>query len=309
MPCQSSHLTLFVCAFSIPLAALKLAPDQGVHEVRNAGAGTVPQTTAACGVIMVGAGSDAYVLKALKSAQHVAGLQMSPGWCAQDLQLTNVPVIYYHDRNISDAMITEAIGGSKPLFESFYIGSAENPVMKGFEAFPEKMSSAYFKWIRPQIFQLSPFKITLSVDDDAVPCSGAKFAEVFKFFEAQGKNIAAPKHQGGLNMGVVIFNTEMARPWAAAWANQMKHCIVTKGGVTNDQCSMNAVVKKTSYSIANFNDHNICRRAVRTSGCKTASCWIDHRPSSTPLDQKLAGADASFAKYEDSAEQHPGCEC
>jgi len=250
-----------------------------------------PHTTGGCGTILVGAGEDKYILKDMKYAQRLASLDMPEGWCANDPLLSRLPVIYFHDGNVSSDMVSHALEGAEPLFEMFHLGSADHPVMDNFEPLPgNKMFTNYYKWYRPQIFQLSPFKTTLSIDNDAVPCSGAKLAEAFKFFTAAKTAVAAAKHLTGINMGVVIFDTEKARPWAAAWANQLKKCILKNGEVTNDQNSMNAVLKnKHPVSIAQFNDHNICRRAVRTKGCLTKSCWIDHGSRSKTMDEKMRG--------------------
>merc|ERR1719262_755923 len=108
----------------------------------------------------------------MKQAQHIANYKMPQGWCADDPQLSNVPLIYFHDRtNISSEEISKSLG-APPAFEAFYIGTAQQPLMDNFEPLPAEWSfkhPTYFKWFRPQLFQLSPFKTTLSLDDDAIP--------------------------------------------------------------------------------------------------------------------------------------------
>jgi len=256
--------------------------------------GSMPQTKAGCGAMYVGAGSDAYVLKEMKIAQRTSRLQMTKGYCATDKEATSIPVIYFHDRpNINAAMIKEALGGEEPLFEMFFLGTSEQPVMEKWDKMPtgdETKPWHWFKWLRPQLFQLSTFDTTLSLDGDAVPCSGAKLSEAFKFHYDSGKDVTAPAHDGALNMGFVIFETEKARPWASAWAYQMRLCIQKNGGIEADQQAMKSALGRnhTGVTVSNFNDHNICRRAVKTTGCSTLSCWVDHRPGSVPISQKMS---------------------
>merc|ERR1719159_1415681 len=102
-------------------------------------------------------------------------------------------------------------------------------------------------------------------------------------------------------MGFVIFDTEKAKPWAAAWADEIKKCIVQHGRVGMDQNSMAQALKHGHFEVAHFNDHNICRRRVKTNGCATPSCWVDHRSRRFPYEERInsAAISAEIPDYSD----------
>ena len=178
-------------ALALALAAAACASGAKQPEAAASGAGhgkprtkhgrPYPETKAECGVVMFGTGDD-YIQYSARNAQRIAGLAVGSGWCAAQPDLDHIPVVYFHDNVNADALVRKGLGGAAPRFELFYLGTRANPTMAKFEALPTQRRWARdYKWLRPQYYKRSPFRTTLNMDGDAVPC-GARLVEAFRAF-------------------------------------------------------------------------------------------------------------------------------
>ena len=248
-----------------------------------------PETKAECGVVMFGTGDD-YIQYSARNAQRIAALAPGSGWCAAQPDLDRVPVVYFHDNEKADALVRKGLGGAAPRFELFYLGTRAEPTMAKFEALPgTKRWARDYKWLRPQYYKRSPFRTTLNMDGDAVPC-GARLVEAFRAFAESKAAVAGLWHVGasysGLNTGFMAWDKEKAAPLLAAWADGMRSAILANRTIRHDQPSLAAALNATAkrgVSVLRFSEENVCRvcRRDTTSGCASTcaseSCWVDHR--------------------------------
>ena len=98
----------------------------------------------------------------------------------------------------------------------FYLGTRAEPRMAKFEALPTQHRWARdYKWLRPQTFARSPFRTTLNMDGDAVPC-GARLVEAFRAFTKSQAAVAGLWHvdkaYSGLNTGFMAWDRDKAAP-------------------------------------------------------------------------------------------------
>lgn len=261
-----------------------------------------PATAAACGVVQVGAGPDAYVQFTARNAQRIASLKPGKGWCAAQPELDSIPLVYFHNHLNAPELVRRGLNGEAPRFELFYLGDVDKPRMAGFEALPGTHRWARdYKWYRPQLFLRSPFRTTLNMDGDAVPC-GARVVEAFRFFSNSKAAVAGLWHVSssyeGPNAGFLVFDREKAAPLFRAWANEMRTAILAKNNTRDlhhDQPALAAAINKTSVPVARFSSTNVCRvcRSTATKGCAStcvsSGCWVDHRDWGTTYNE--AGID------------------
>ena len=145
-----------------------------------------------------------------------------------------------------------------------------------------------YKWLRPQYYKRSPFRISLNMDGDAVPC-GARLVEAFRAFTRSQAAVAGLWHveakYSGLNTGFMAWDRDKAKSLLAAWADGMRRAILANGTVNHDQQTFAAALGATrGVSVLRFSEANVCRichRADKTSHCASTcpsdSCWVDHR--------------------------------
>ena len=282
-------------ALALAAAACALGAKQPEAATREAGHGKprkkygkpYPETKAACGVVMFGTGDD-YIQYSARNAQRIAALAPGKNWCAAQPDLDRVPVVYFHDNVNADALVRKGLGGAEPRFELFYLGTRAEPRMAKFEALPTQHRWARdYKWLRPQTFARSPFRTTLNMDGDAVPC-GARLVEAFRAFAESKAAVAGLWHVGasysGLNTGFMAWDKEKADPLLAAWADDMRRAILANRTIRHDQPSLAAALNATSgVKVLRFSEANVCRvcRADKeghcASTCASDGCWVDHR--------------------------------
>ena len=280
-------------------AALALAAAACVRSTAAAEAGTkhgkprtkhgrpYPETKAECGVVMFGTGDD-YIQYSARNAQRIAALAPGKGWCAAQPDLDRVPVVYFHDNKKADTLVRKGLGGAAPRFELFYLGTRAKPRMAKFEALPgTKRWARDYKWLRPQYYKRSPFRTTLNMDGDAVPC-GARLVEAFRAFAESKAAVAGLWHVGasysGLNTGFMAWDRDKAAPLLAAWADGMRSAILANRTIRHDQPSLAAALNATrSVSVLRFSEENVCRvchadkEGHCASTCASNGCWVDHR--------------------------------
>ena len=219
-------------------AALALAAAVASAKPRMKHGKPYPETKAECGVIMFGTG-DYYLRYSARNAQRIASLAPGKNWCAAQPDLDRVPVVYFHDNVNADALVRRGLGGAEPRFELFYLGTRAEPRMAKFEALPTQHRWARdYKWLRPQTFARSPFRTTLNMDGDAVPC-GARLVEAFRAFTRSQAAVAGLWHveakYSGLNTGFMAWDRDKAKSLLAAWADGMRRAILANGTVNHDQ--------------------------------------------------------------------------
>ena len=282
-------------ALALAAAACVSGAKQPEAAAREAGHGKprkkhgkpYPETKAECGVVMFGTGDD-YIQYSARNAQRIAALAPGSGWCAAQPDLDRVPVVYFHDNVNADALVRKGLGGAEPRFELFYLGTRAEPTMAKFEALPgTKRWARDYKWLRPQYYKRSPFRTTLNMDGDAVPC-GARLVEAFRAFAKSKAAVAGLWHVGasysGLNTGFMAWDKEKAAPLLAAWADGMRSAILANRTIRHDQPSLAAALNATrGVSVLRFSEENVCRvcRRDANSGCASTcasdGCWVDHR--------------------------------
>ena len=212
---------------------------------------------------MFGTGDD-YIQYSARNAQRIAALAPGSGWCAAQPDLDHIPVVYFHDNEKADALVRKGLGGAEPRFELFYLGTRANPTMAKFEALPTQRRWARdYKWLRPQYYKRSPFRTTLNMDGDAVPC-GARLVEAFRAFAESKAAVAGLWHVGasysGLNTGFMAWDKEKAAPLLAAWADGMRSAILANRTIRHDQPSLAAALNATrGVSVLRFSEENVCR--------------------------------------------------
>ena len=268
-------------------AALALAAAVAGAKPRMKHGKPYPETKAECGVIMFGTG-DYYLRYSARNAQRIASLAPGKNWCAAQPDLDRVPVVYFHDNVNADALVRKGLGGAEPRFELFYLGTRAEPRMAKFEALPTQHRWARdYKWLRPQTFARSPFRTTLNMDGDAVPC-GARLVEAFRAFTRSQAAVAGLWHveakYSGLNTGFMAWDRDKAKSLLAAWADGMRRAILANGTVNHDQQTFAAALGATrGVSVLRFSEANVCRvcRADKeghcASTCASDGCWVDHR--------------------------------
>ena len=246
-----------------------------------------PETKAECGVVMFGTGDD-YIQYSARNAQRIAALAPGKGWCAAQPDLDHIPVVYFHDNKKADTLVRKGLGGAAPRFELFYLGTRAKPRMAKFEALPgTKRWARDYKWLRPQYYKRSPFRTTLNMDGDAVPC-GARLVEAFRAFTRSQAAVAGLWHveakYSGLNTGFMAWDRDKAKSLIAAWADGMRSAILANRTIRHDQPSLAAALNTTrGVSVLRFSEENVCRvcRRDTNSGCASTcaadSCWVDHR--------------------------------
>ena len=283
-------------ALALAAAACALGAKQPEAATREAGHGKprkkygkpYPETKAACGVVMFGTGDD-YIQYSARNAQRIAALAPGKNWCAAQPDLDRVLVVYFHDNKKADTLVRKGLGGAAPRFELFYLGTRAKPRMAKFEALPgTKRWARDYKWLRPQYYKRSPFRTTLNMDGDAVPC-GARLVEAFRAFTRSQAAVAGLWHveakYSGLNTGFMAWDRDKAKSLLAAWADGMRRAILANGTVNHDQQTFAAALGATrGVSVLRFSEANVCRvcrRADKTfhcaSTCPSDSCWVDHR--------------------------------
>ena len=153
---------------------------------------------------------------------------------------------------------------AEPRFELFYLGTRANPTMAKFEALPgTKRWARDYKWLRPQYYKRSPFRTTLNMDGDAVPC-GARLVEAFRAFAESKAAVAGLWHVGasysGLNTGFMAWDRDKAKSLLAAWADGMRSAILANHTIRHDQPSLAAALNTTrGVSVLRFSEENVCR--------------------------------------------------
>ena len=220
--------------------------------------------------------------------QRIAALAVGSGWCAAQPDLDHIPVVYFHDNTKADALVRKGLGGAEPRFELFYLGTRANPTMAKFEALPgTKRWARDYKWLRPQYYKRSPFRISLNLDGDAVPC-GARLVEAFRAFTRSQAAVAGLWHveakYSGLNTGFMAWDRDKAKSLLAAWADGMRRAILANRTIRHDQPSLAAALNATrGVEVLRFSEANVCRvcRADKeghcASTCASDGCWVDHR--------------------------------
>ena len=154
--------------------------------------------------------SESFVRASALAAQHVALMRAPAGWCPLSRGLTRYPVVLATDvpdetaRAAVRAALTPLGGRSRAArFEIQLLGSLARPLggipapYHGVGHGGGGSGVAAWKWWRPALYMHSPFRVTLSLDTDAIPCSTTSVASAFaafaRLFAAHQAPLAAPQ--------------------------------------------------------------------------------------------------------------------
>ena len=284
---------------------------------------------APCGVLFSAFSSESFVRASALAAQHVA-LQRAPaGWCALDRALTRYPVVLATDveGDVARAAVKEALSplgarGRHARFEIQMLGSLDHPlggIPAPFDGVRSTSSGnvAAWKWWRPALYMHSPFRLTLSLDTDALPCSASSISDSFAAFarlaaERPGLPLAAPQyiqHDSELarkpshtlrTYGVLrdtplqeaaAFTGEEA--WAPGQGTSLERVHLNAGFVLFDREAAAGVFNKWAEYLAQAARHSTAYMVRVWLGCTDVGACSESNTSPAPLARHCRSARTS----------------
>lgn len=267
-------------------------------------------TSKHCGVVLGSFGSDEYVSIGTKVAKYIRNLNVSRGWCPEEPGLASVPVAFFTDFpgyscpdgiqcfNL-EALAPWEGGASKSTGSNSHLGFWK------------------YRWYHSQMLVHSPYELTLSLDVDALPCSGDAITSIFTAFKEKGVSLGSVMHDhspcamtpGGncsdmspagttnddmmlwekfieRNCGFILADKRKTKSLFEEWAANIR---TTEGIALGDQLPYRQALFTHRNDIKEhiFNEKEVCRFLPHDKYNCNTGCLISHWTSMGAL--KYAG--------------------
>lgn len=253
-----------------------------------------------CGIVLGAFSKEKFVISQTKFALSIARLTMPANWCPESPDLKYVPVVIYSD--VADASSIAAsvpTKGVEPNFKVVDMGTLENP-KPPFTAFPKGIKGGYtisekhqpFWGWRPQMLKFSPFNRTITLDDDASPCSGQGLTDLFGVLKKFNVDYSSPqwRHYSGLfNHGIMVMNRDAVKPWLDKWEDIQNNALGSCDGFAGDQGSGNLAWGATPKSVVSRQtcpESLCCAHYTALPKCSVATCLVHHEHARGPFDEE-----------------------
>lgn len=290
-----------------------------VHEENNAH----------CGIVLGAFNEPEYVISQVRFASSIASLEMPAGWCPESPDLHTVPVVIYSDVPEASTIAARVPTGGKSNFRVVDMGTLSNPkppftafaIKGGIES--SKAHQPYWGW-RPQMLRQSPFNRTITLDDDASPCSGQGMADLFGLLEKYNVDYTAPrwrKHGNGktgkFNHGVMVMNRDAALPWINKWEEIQNDALASCKEFGGDQGSGNLAWDKVPQDQVRRTvcpESTCCAHYTPLPKCSQQTCLVHHAHAKGPYDEERIDNDrvqalSKISGGENDASPKPGSKC
>jgi len=292
------------------------------------------QDNAHCGIVLGAFNKPKYVISQVKFALSIASLEMPAGWCPESPDLKTVPIVIYSDVPESSTIVDETLAasgstwGKTANFRVVDMGTLSNP-KPPFYAFAikggtnsSKSHQPYWGW-RPQMLKQSPFNRTITLDDDASPCSGQGMADLFGLLEKYNVDYTAPRWRahgdgktGKFNHGVMVMNRDAAMPWINKWEEIQNDGLASCKAYGGDQGSGNLAWDKVPKDQVRRTvcPEGTCCRSSPLPKCSQKTCLVHHAHAKGPYDEEEIdnGRDKALSRVsevENEASPKPGNKC
>lgn len=142
-----------------------------------------------CGLVLGAFGSEAYVSKGDKVIEYISKLNVSKGWCPEDLELATLPIAYFTD--VKGHRCPEGVQcfGEKDLAPwTLPVPSRSDSKIS------DHLGSWKYRFYHAQMLVSAPFDLALYLDIDAVPCSGEGISKMFKKMKNDNADVGSVIH-------------------------------------------------------------------------------------------------------------------
>jgi len=257
-----------------------------------------------CGVVLGAFGSQAYIQAGAHVAERIRHLNVTKGWCPQDLALDYIPVTLFTDaKHLTLSRTKESQGcpqGVNCLPETAMEAAPESLQLR--KAVRPRLGGWTTRWYHAQIMVSSPYNLGIYLDLDAVPCSGDKLGYLLKQMTDSnaaigtlihanwpclqtGNDCSKPHPEGAdvhewskfkeRNAGVIVFEKERALSLLKDYGKYIVES-ANMGKIKGDQYAFRATlfVHKSEVPEIIYKNNEICRYG--STSCK-AGCAIVHK--------------------------------